>query len=362
MIAFDQFFIMKSPIRKKPAAPESVADSDDISLISDDDDDIPLPVDTRFSGGTPQPKSWAQVDMPQLKQLAQRIAQQTLPDTDKGHEPLLLSSSTTPSASQRMPLDPLGLGVGGAARNTATATNFPLAPPPTQPSTQPPVQGWDDARLQPSSASYDPELHAVAAYRDVPWSDLLRGLDRLRTEVKEHTGQLKALVKENFDRFLSSKDTVDDIAGRLRAAEAEGGAGVHGATPGEVASGLDRSREAAQSMFHQLLERHGRGESLHVMLGMLGEYDSLVGLPAEVRQSAEARDFGRVLILYKKAVKVVEERSNSSGGGGVGNSRAVWEKLQAEVNRVSDLHYSSRKLFFRNYFYKISFFYFFFPV
>ncbi|KAG7673527.1 hypothetical protein Ndes2526B_g03020 [Nannochloris sp. 'desiccata'] len=309
-------------------APGSVADSDsDISLISDEEVEVAAPSSSgaRLSGPL-APKAWSEVDANQLSQLALRIAQRTLPDADKGGEPLIIASSTS-DHTQSLPHDPLGLGVGtsGQLLTTSTAAGGNSSDDPS---------GWTDPRLLPSSPSYDPELHSVAAYKDIPWVDLIRGLDRLRSEVREHTGQLKSLVKENFDRFLSSKDTVDDIAVRLKAAEAEKGAGVHGATPAEVAMGMARSQNAAHGMFGQLLERHAKGESLRVMLGMLGEYDSLVGLPAQVRQCAEARDFAGVLTLYKKAVKVVEERSTREGKINGGESHAVWEKLQAEVNRA----------------------------
>jgi hypothetical protein len=305
---------------------DSVADSDsDISLISDEEVEVaaPSPSGARSSGSL-APKAWTEVDAIQLSQLSLRIAQRTLPDADKGAEPLIIAASTS-EHTQSLPHDPLGLGVGTTGR-PLTITNAASSDDPS---------GWADPRLLPSSPSYDPEIHAVAAYKDIPWVDLIRGLDRLRSEVREHTGQLKSLVKENFDRFLSSKDTVDDIAVRLKAAEAEKGAGVHGATPAEVAMGMAKSQNAAHGMFGQLLERHERGESLRAMLGMLGEYDSLVGLPAQVRQCAEARDFAGVLTLYKKAVKVVEERSTREGKNNGGESHAVWEKLQAEVNRVS---------------------------
>jgi hypothetical protein len=309
--------------------PGSVADSDsDISLISDEEVEITAPSSAEaHSSGSLAPKAWSQVDAAQLSQLALRIAQRTLPDADKGAEPLIIAASTS-DHTQSLPHDPLGLGVGTSGRPLTTVTAGNNADDPS---------GWTDPRLLPSSPSYDPEIHAVAAYKDIPWVDLIRGLDRLRSEVRQHTGQLKSLVKENFDRFLSSKDTVDDIAVRLKAAEAEQGAGVHGATPGEVAIGMARSQNAAHGMFGQLLERHEKGESVRVMLGMLGEYDSLVGLPAQVRQCAEARDFAGVLTLYKKAVKVVEERSTREGKNNGGESHAVWEKLQAEVNRVSNI-------------------------
>jgi hypothetical protein len=47
-------------------------------------------------------------------------------------------------------------------------------------------------------------------------------------------GQLKSLVKENFDRFISSKNTIDTVHMQLAKAEAEGEAGVHGASSAEV--------------------------------------------------------------------------------------------------------------------------------
>ena len=299
-------------------------DSDDISLLSEDEGEYTprsLASEGRRSGEM-VPRAWVEVDQAQLRSLALRIAQRTLPDADKGHEPLILAN--TPADGQGLPHDPLGFFSG-----SSVAQSHPIQPPSVDGNDVP--GGWADPRLQPSSPAYDPEMHALAAYRDIPWDSLIRGLERLRTEVREHTGQLKSLVKENFDRFLSSKDTVDDIAGRLRAAEAEGGAGVHGATPGEVAAGVARSRDAAHAMFRQLLERHAKGESLQTMLGMLGEYDSLVGLPAQIRQCTETRDFAGVLAHYTKSIKLAEDRG---GRDGQAYSQAVWEKLTAEVNKV----------------------------
>ncbi len=50
-------------------------------------------------------------------------------------------------------------------------------------------------------------------------ADLQQGRDNLQRELRERTGQLKALVKENFDHFISCKTTIDDIHKRLRQAE-----------------------------------------------------------------------------------------------------------------------------------------------
>jgi exocyst complex component 2 len=70
--------------------------------------------------------------------------------------------------------------------------------------------------------------------QDTSLPELQRGLLALRQQLGEHTMQLKSLVKENFDRFISSKNTIDTVYAKLQRAEAEGEAGVNGASTGEV--------------------------------------------------------------------------------------------------------------------------------
>ena len=41
-------------------------------------------------------------------------------------------------------------------------------------------------------------------------------------------------VKENFERFISSKNTIDDIYAKLQKAEADGQEGVDGTSSAEV--------------------------------------------------------------------------------------------------------------------------------
>ena len=69
---------------------------------------------------------------------------------------------------------------------------------------------------------FSPAFHqhqwAVCA-QETSLADLQQGRDNLQRELKERTGQLKALVKENFDHFISCKTTIDDIHKRLRQAE-----------------------------------------------------------------------------------------------------------------------------------------------
>jgi len=58
-------------------------------------------------------------------------------------------------------------------------------------------------------------------------AELQYGMRSLDRELSERTGQLRQLVKQNFDRFISCKTTIDDIYVKLHKIESgELGAGV----------------------------------------------------------------------------------------------------------------------------------------
>lgn len=61
--------------------------------------------------------------------------------------------------------------------------------------------------------------HGDVYVQETTLADLQQGRNNLQRELNERTGQLKALVKENFDHFISCKTTIDDIHKRLREAE-----------------------------------------------------------------------------------------------------------------------------------------------
>lgn len=57
-------------------------------------------------------------------------------------------------------------------------------------------------------------------------AQLRKGSKALSRELKERTGQLKQLVRDNFDRFTSCKSTIDDIYAKLRKVRGSDAAGV----------------------------------------------------------------------------------------------------------------------------------------
>ena len=60
-----------------------------------------------------------------------------------------------------------------------------------------------------------PEAYLAQVHRGTSRRELQQGLSNLEEALSERTGQLRDLVKENFDRFISCKNTIDDIQHRL---------------------------------------------------------------------------------------------------------------------------------------------------
>lgn len=74
-------------------------------------------------------------------------------------------------------------------------------------------------KLLPSEEGFDPEAYLAIFHGQSSTSQLSEGVRALERELGESTGQLKQLVKQNFERFISCKTTIDDIYTKLHRIE-----------------------------------------------------------------------------------------------------------------------------------------------
>jgi len=166
-------------------------------------------------------------------------------------------------------------------------------------------------------------------FRQATMAELLKAREHLDSEASSHSIRLKKFVKDNFESCIRSKDTISEVARRLHAAEAEGGLGAHGATPGKVEQELNHVSASADSIFSELITRHNHSENLEKVLLLLGKYDSLVLLPSMVRKAVDARDFEQVVNLYQQAMKLVNVEAQE-----LNEVKTIWKRLNTEVGRV----------------------------
>ena len=81
----------------------------------------------------------------------------------------------------------------------------------------------------PTAEAFDPEEYLVKYYGDVSLAELERGRRQLQAKVEQRTESLRLLVRNNLDRFMKSKDTIDHIRSERVAA---GDWGSDGRAPG----------------------------------------------------------------------------------------------------------------------------------
>lgn len=73
--------------------------------------------------------------------------------------------------------------------------------------------------INPSSESFVPDLYLAQFHAETSLAQLKKGMRNLDAEMSEKGRLLKALIKNNFERFISSKGTIDDIYIKLHKME-----------------------------------------------------------------------------------------------------------------------------------------------
>jgi hypothetical protein len=371
----------------------------DISLMTESEGsygETPYQPNTRFLSArrlvhNAQPTTWQEVDTSDLQRLALNIARNATPAIAAADTPtesirpasrltsLSISSAADNAASGYSTDDPLGLGTLDLRRlmlikqrssleenTTTTTTSTPGVGAIPNSSRSHHKHGHHHhhqalfgshmrRKIVPSEESFDPDLYLGVIHRDSTPEELLRGLRHLQTELSQHTGDLKALVKENFDRFIASKLTVDDVYVRLKKTEAGGEA--HGASTAEIAATMNELQTEADRAFSPLLQRQAQADKITQVLGLLKQYESLVGLPARVAAHADAGEGYKVATEYKRAKTLLaaaasKQQQQQQGGEGGGVSLesftstlavppssssydGVWSRLVEEVDRVA---------------------------
>ena len=214
----------------------------------------------------------------------------------------------------------------GASAAAAAAAIPPPAPPPRPDDPRAALR----AAVLLSSDQFDAVSYLVHVHKDTDVDSLRRGLERLRADAAVHVEDIQTLVKDNFERFISCKTTIDDVLTTLRRAEGippgaagvaqpvtgksrKGGAsgsGVHLPSPeqGQTQRMHDSVRAVqneANKVLGPLLERQSQLDGVRSVLSLLRRHKALFGLPARLRAAAERGDVHGALREWKAARALV---------------------------------------------------------
>lgn len=340
------------------------ADPDELEMLDIEDDppeeanEIQDDQPASFEG----PRAWEEVEENESQRVSLNISTHAVPSNDSGEAAARLAWQA--AALEADSQDPLGMGRIDAhglrlvrqeraaarfgipkrndallvrkgninRRNTKEAANDAVKAAATKPFLD--LSGnIEEYRQQvmPTQDSFEAAIYLAILHGDTTLSDLKTGQANLKFEVSERTGQLKDLVKDNFERFISCKSTIDDIHMRLRKAEGDYGDSADGASTADMVAAVTDVQQEAKRAVASMLERASMSDRIKSVMGLLRRYEALFSLPTRIMQETERGDFDTVVSEYRKAKGIMADVAAE------GPTEGVWHNLFLEVDKGVDM-------------------------
>eukprot|EP01097_Dermamoeba_algensis_P010559 TRINITY_DN7877_c0_g1_i1.p1 TRINITY_DN7877_c0_g1~~TRINITY_DN7877_c0_g1_i1.p1 ORF type:complete len:1018 (+),score=319.24 TRINITY_DN7877_c0_g1_i1:475-3528(+) len=239
---------------------------------------------------------------------------------DKLEALILNYKKNDPPASPRGPPSPRGASASFMAPSTSSmlrgASSLNV------------VAAASSSMLNPMSSDFNPTLYITVVHRGTSFARLKEALAKApREQALPPSSQIKTLVKDNLDRFVASKDTVDNILQQIRDNEMS--------RTGSGTTKLERTYktvlEKAEAIYRPLLERKQEIDSIRNQLAVLRRFQFLFNLPAAIKENVKQGEGDKVVRDYKKALALGMIQGGRQGGGGVGVVKRVLTEVEGIV-------------------------------
>lgn len=163
----------------------------------------------------------------------------------------------------------------------------------------------EDSALFASSDAFDPKKYLGNVHKGSSLEDLRRGLSFLKKQLNEGKDQRMLLVKENFERFIKCKNTIDDIHAKLQHNELHSSS--EAASTVLLMQSLSDVKDKSNSIFQPLIERQHERENLQSLLSTFRRYQWFLEMPTTLETHLNNRKNDQVVSCYKKSKIFMEE-------------------------------------------------------
>ncbi|KAL2629232.1 hypothetical protein R1flu_013918 [Riccia fluitans] len=318
------------PKRPAPPPPRPMEDDEESEVellsISSEDEDAPPPSrrppvkdktahgddsDLEWSEDDGEPENWKNVDQAELARRVREMRETRAAPTAHSTARIRRSTSLVEPPRGEDLLDPLGLGpinlkALALQRDTEDSPAVGRRKGSDDPISQeePPIIRDAAARekVMYHSENFDPKFFLARIHQNTSAAELEAGEAALKANLQNRREQLKKLVKDHFDCFISCKNTIDDIHSKLQQIEAdpEGAGTVH------LTDAIQSVDAVAKRAFGPLLERQAQAERIRSVQGMLQRFRTLFNLPSIIRSSISKGEYDLAIREYKKAKSLVQ--------------------------------------------------------
>lgn len=153
--------------------------------------------------------------------------------------------------------------------------------------------------LSASHEDFDPQDYLAKLHAGTGRDGLQRGLENLQKQLAEGNTARMALVKDNFERFIKCKNTIDDV--RLKLQQNELDRSAEAANTELLREALCAAREEALAVFQPLIERQRKAERLRSFCDAFRKHRWFFEMPHDMLEMTREHDSERVISSYRKA-------------------------------------------------------------
>ncbi|CAO3587569.1 unnamed protein product [Absidia cylindrospora] len=206
----------------------------------------------------------------------------------------------------------------------------------------------EKSTLMISNKNFNPRQFLLQVHKDASYNDLVLGEKRLRQGVDKRAEALKSLVHNNFDRFVTAKNTIDHVYEEMRSQQLND-LQEYGTRALRLA--LEDANTRADQIYGPVVERRQRVEKVRSTLSVLQRYKFFFNLPSSLLESIKQNKYETAIRDYKKGKYLYQTLKRNSStdllqndGSEFGKEdgaseltsmhRKVFDKVWSEVTKI----------------------------
>ena len=159
-----------------------------------------------------------------------------------------------------------------------------------------------------NSSNFDARLCLRLVHQFTAYEDLVGAVETLNSNIQSRKEVLKLLVRENFDRFVNAKNSIDSVYADIRIKGMN--SGDFGMRPSTAS--VNAALEKSQQVYHPLLKRRNREECIRKRLGVFKEYKAIFNLPAALNRHIQLGEFQQCVYQYKRGRELLQAEPTNS--------------------------------------------------
>ncbi|KAI8083026.1 exocyst complex component Sec5-domain-containing protein [Halteromyces radiatus] len=206
----------------------------------------------------------------------------------------------------------------------------------------------EKSTLMISNKNFNPRQFLLQVHKDASYNDLVLGEKRLRQGVDKRAEALKSLVHNNFDRFVTAKNTMDHVYEEMKSLQLNE---IQEYGTRALRLALEDANKRADQIYGPVVERRQRVDKVRSTLSILQQYKFFFNLPSSLLEAIKQNKYETAIRDYKKGKYVYQTlKTNSISdlqsdtipnnipednlSGFTNMHRKVFDKVWSEVTKI----------------------------